>query len=57
MAIYIHWTNETYSLTPLYIPAIGLSFLKKIKYEYVHLTSFSKMRVNLAAQVDSCMAI
>ena len=33
------------------IPSIGLSFLKKIKYEHVHLTSFSKMRVNLAAQV------
>ena len=32
----------------------GLSLMPKIKYEHVHLTSFSKMRVDLAAQV--CMA-
>ena len=31
----------------------GLSLVPKIKHEYVHLTSFSKMRVDLAAQV--CM--
>ena len=32
----------------------GLSLMPKIKYEHVHLTRFSKMRVDLAAQV--CMA-
>ena len=31
----------------------GLSLVPKIKYEHIHLTSFSKMRVDLAAQV--CM--
>ena len=31
----------------------GLSLMPKIKYEHVHLTSFSKIRVDLAAQV--CM--
>jgi len=31
----------------------GLSLLPKLKYEHVHLTSFSKMRVDLAAQVLS----
>ena len=29
----------------------GLSLLPKLKYEHVHLTAFSKMRVDLAAQV------
>ena len=29
----------------------GLSLVPKIKYEHVHLTSFSKMRVHLAAEV------
>ena len=30
---------------------MGLSLLPKLKFEHVHLTSFSKMRVDLAAQV------
>ena len=30
----------------------GLSLLPKLKYEHVHLTAFSKMRVDLAAQVS-----
>lgn len=30
----------------------GLVLLPKLKYEHVHLTSFSKMRVDLAAQVS-----
>ena len=30
----------------------GLALLPKLKYEHVHLTSFSKMRVDLAAQVQ-----
>ena len=29
----------------------GLSLVPKLKYEHLHLTSFSKMRVDLAAQV------
>ena len=29
----------------------GTSMVTKIKYEHVHLTSFSKMRVDLAAEV------
>ena len=29
----------------------GLSLVPKLKYEHVYLTSFSKMRVDLAAQV------
>ena len=28
-----------------------LSLVPKLKYEHIHLTSFSKMRVDLAAQV------
>lgn len=31
----------------------GLSLVPKLKYEHIHLTSFSKMRVDLAAQVSS----
>ena len=30
----------------------GLAMVPKLKYEHVHLTSFSKMRVDLAAQVN-----
>lgn len=29
----------------------GLAMVPKLKYEHIHLTSFSKMRVDLAAQV------
>lgn len=29
----------------------GLSLVPKLKYEHVYLSSFSKMRVDLAAQV------
>ena len=29
----------------------GVSLVPKLKYEHIHLTSFSKMRVDLAAQV------
>lgn len=32
---------------------LGLRLLPKLKYEHLHLTSFSKMRVDLAAQVLS----
>ena len=32
--------------------APGLSLVPKIKYEHIYLTSFSKMRVDLAAQVS-----
>ena len=31
----------------------GLVLLPKIKYEHIQLTSFSKMRVDLAAQVHN----
>jgi len=32
--------------------APGLSLVPKLKWEHIHLTSFSKMRVDLAAQVS-----
>ena len=31
----------------------GLSIVKKLKWEHVNLTSYSKMRVDLAAQVSA----
>ena len=31
--------------------ATGLALVPKLKYEHIHLSSFSKMRVDLAAQV------
>lgn len=34
-------------------PGQGLHLLHKLKFEHVHLTSFSRMRVNLAAQVST----
>ena len=35
----------------------GLSHIPKLKFEHIHLTTFSKMRVDLAAQVQysSCI--
>ena len=33
------------------VPDSGLSILPKIKFEHIKLTSYSKMRVDLAAQV------
>ena len=33
--------------------ASGLAMLPKLKYEHIHLNSFSKMRVDLAAQVST----
>ena len=41
---------ETYTDTE---QAAGLRLVPKLKYEHVHLTNFSKMRVDLAAQVSS----
>jgi len=35
----------------------GLSIAHKIKREHVYLTSFSKMRVDLAAQVNPTLAM
>lgn len=35
----------------------GLSLVPKLKYEHLYLTSFSKMRVDLAAQVHACQCI
>lgn len=34
--------------------SVGLSTVYKLKHEHVYLTSFSKMRVDLAAQVYTC---
>ena len=36
----------------LITPTPGLTLLPKLKYEHVHLSNFSKMRVDLAAQVS-----
>ena len=33
------------------IKARGLSLIPKVKYEHIYLTSFSKIQVDLAAQV------
>ena len=35
----------------LYEATSGLYVGRRLKYEHVHLTSYSKMKVNLAAQV------
>jgi len=36
----------------LITPTPGLTLVPKLKYEHVHLNNFSKMRVDLAAQVS-----
>ena len=33
----------------------GLTILPKLRHEHVYLTNFSKMRVDLAAQVSTCV--
>ena len=33
--------------------AAGLALVPKLKYEHIHLTSFSKMRVDLATHAGS----
>ena len=38
-------------------PGMGVRLIPKIKMEHIKLTSFSKMRVDLAAQVQNCTAI
>ena len=35
------------------LAATGLHLVPKLKYEHIYLTSFSKMRVDLAAQVGT----
>ena len=35
--------------------AAGLALVPKLKYEHIHLTTFSKMRVDLAAQVPETL--
>ena len=35
----------------------GLSMVPKLKYEHIRLTSFSKMRVDLAAEVTKFLSI
>ena len=37
-------------------PGMGIRLVPKLKYEHVSLTSFSKMRVDLAAQVSFDLA-
>lgn len=41
-------TEQLYDVTE----STGLATLPKLKYEHVHLTNFSKMRVDLAAEVS-----
>lgn len=50
---HISWTH----ITDLYGKAnfgSGLNLLPKVKREHSHLNSYSRMRVNLAAQVSIC---
>lgn len=43
--------KELYSKNRAQEDDVGLALLPKLKYEHVYLTSFSKMCVDLAAQV------
>lgn len=54
---YIEWkqVEDVYKKNnDMQIQSQGLSILPKLKREHVHLTSFSRMRVDLAAQVSRC---
>ena len=49
----ISWDHllELYTKNRAQADDTGLAVIPKLKYEHVHLTSYSKMRVDLAAQV------
>ena len=52
---YIEWKQlqELYEkLSGMTVRSLGLSLVPKLKREHVWLTSFSRMRVDLAAQVS-----
>ena len=42
---------ELYANNRAHATDTGLALVPRLKYEHVHLTSYSKMRVDLAAQV------
>ena len=44
---------ELYTNNRAQVEDTGLALVPRLKYEHVHLTSYSKMRVDLAAQVIS----
>ena len=50
---YIEWGHLYERLSTTYIQSFGLSVLPKLKLEHVKLTGFSRMRVDLAAQVQA----
>ena len=43
--------HKVYSMV---VQSTGLSSVPKLKMEHIELTSFSRMRVDLAAQVSNC---
>ena len=47
----IYWQHLTNLYEAKEAPGQGLHLLHKLKFDHVYLTSFSRMRVNLAAQV------
>ena len=48
------WRRST---TAIVEESVGLSLIPKLKFEHIHLTSFSKMRVDLAAQVGVILIV
>ena len=49
----VSWCHlmELYANNRAHAEDTGLALVPRLKYEHVHLTSYSKMRVDLAAQV------
>ena len=48
----VHWQHVVNLYEQDKGKASGLSLVPKLKFEHIHLSSFSKMRVDLAAQVS-----
>lgn len=50
---YIQWSHlrDLYKKSRPDVKSPGLTLLPKLRYEHIDLTSFSKMRVDLASQV------
>lgn len=58
--MYIEWAhikNLYEKVSEMSVQSLGLSLLPKLKREHIELTSFSRMRVDLAAQVTEILLI
>ena len=54
---YISWDHLKELYRADVQPGMGVRMVPKLKLEHIQLSAFSKMRVDLAAQVDNCSSV